>query len=87
MDEPVGDAIIEDKWGDFWHRLPGGGWRCLTDQMPDSSWSGLGDRIGADSRVFVAARNDEERARRQRAVFEVMDLEDELEAQERRQEL
>ena len=32
----------------------------------------------------VAARNDEERARRQRAVFEVMDLEDELEAQERR---
>ena len=35
----------------------------------------------------MAARNDEERARRQRAVFEVMDLEAELEQQERRHEL
>lgn len=46
--------------------------------------------VNEDSSAFaraMAARNDEERARRQRAVFEVMDLEAKLEQQERRHEL
>ena len=41
--------------------------------------------VNEDSSAFakaIAARNDEERASRRRAVFEVMGLEDELEAQE-----
>ena len=69
-------------------------WRAGYETCHNTYVSGapfeIAPTVTADSSAFaqaMAAHNDEERASRQRAVFEVMDLEDELEAQERRHEL
>ena len=89
-----GDGTLGTQVADRLATILNDMWRSGYETCHNTYVSGapfeIAPTVTADSSAFaqaMAAHNDEERAKRQRAVFEVMDLEDELEAQERRHEL